>query len=52
MVRSPKPWYRKSRKCWFAMLDGKQHNLGPDKKDAFDHFYRLMLSSQESKSGC
>jgi integrase len=50
MVRSPKPWYRKSRKCWFVMLDGKQHNLGPDRKAAFDQFYRLMLSSQETKA--
>ncbi len=49
MARTPTPWYRKSRKCWFVMLDGKQHNLGPDKKAAFEKFYQLMLESKESK---
>ncbi len=49
MARTPTPWYRKSRNCWFVMLDGKQHNLGPDKKAAFEKFYRLMLETQQAK---
>ena len=44
MARMPSPWYRKSRNCWFVMLDGKLHNLGPNKKEAFEKFYRLIVS--------
>lgn len=50
MARTPTPWYRKSRKCWFVILDGKRHNLGPNKKAAFDQFYRLMLQSEELRT--
>lgn len=42
MARRPKPWYRKSRQAWFVTLDGVQHNLGPEKKEAYDRFYELM----------
>ena len=42
MARRPQPWFRKARHCWFVTIDGIQHNLGPDKKEAFDQFYRLM----------
>ena len=42
MARRPKPWYRKARQAWFVTLDGVQHNLGPEKKEAYDRFYELM----------
>ena len=42
MARRPKPWFRKSRKSWFVTLDGVQHNLGPDKKEAYERFHELM----------
>lgn len=42
MARRPKPWFRKDRGAWFVTINGKRHNLGPDKKAAFDEFYRLM----------
>lgn len=49
MARTPTPWFRKSRNCWFVMLGGKQLNLGPDKKKAFEEFYRLMLDCKEAR---
>lgn len=42
MARQPKPWYRKDRKVWAVTIDGKRHNLGRDKKEAFEQFYALM----------
>lgn len=47
MARRPKPWYRKDRDAWFVTIDGKRHNLGPDKDEAFDRFYRLMAQPQQ-----
>ena len=49
MARRPKPWYRKSRGAWFVTLDGAQHNLGPDKNEAFEQFYELMREPQQRK---
>ena len=42
MARRPRPWYRNARQSWFVTIDGVQHNLGPDKNDAFERFYALM----------
>lgn len=42
MARQPKPWFRKDRKSWFVTVNGHRHNLGPDKKEAFERFYALM----------
>ena len=42
MARSPKPWYRRDRKAWFVTINGKRHNLGPDRKSAFQRFHELM----------
>lgn len=46
MARSAKPWYRKSRDAWFVMIDGKQHCLGKDKKEAQKRFHELMAAPQ------
>lgn len=42
MARLPKPWYRKDRKSWFVTIDGQGHNLGPNRKLAFQSFYEMM----------
>lgn len=42
MARQPKPWYRKERKSWFVTINGKRHNLGPDKKEATCSFFKLV----------
>ncbi len=49
MARRPKPWYREARGAWFVTLGGVQHNLGPEKKDAFDRFYELMRQPHQVK---
>jgi integrase/recombinase XerD len=46
MARRPKPWFRKDRDAWFVTINGTRHNLGADKKTAFDTFYRLMRQPQ------
>ncbi len=49
MARRPKPWFRKSRRSWFVTIDGVQHNLGPEKAEAFDRFYELMRQPKERR---
>ena len=44
MSRPRKPWFRKSKKRWFVEFNGKQVNLGPHKKEAFQLFHKLMTS--------
>ena len=46
MARTPKPWFRKGR-GWFVTIGGTQHNLGRNKKAAFQEYYRLMQRSPE-----
>ena len=49
MARRPKPWFRKARNAWFVMIGGVQHNLGPDKNEAYDRFHQLMRQPQQRK---
>ena len=49
MARRPKPWFRRARRAWFVTVNGEQHNLGPDKAEAFDRFYELMRQPTERK---
>lgn len=49
MARRPKPWYRAARQAWFVMIDGVQHNLGPDKEAAYDLFYQLMRQPTQKR---
>ncbi|MBM3970799.1 MAG: hypothetical protein FJ302_13225 [Planctomycetes bacterium] len=42
MQRFPKPWFRPSRKTWFVTLEGKQFNLGGDRKLAFERYKALL----------
>jgi len=46
MARRAKPWFRKARGAWFVTVEGVQHNLGADKKEAFERFYQLMRQPQ------
>ena len=46
MAKTPKPWLRKGR-GWFVTIGGKQHNLGRDKRAAFQEYYRLMQQSPD-----
>lgn len=49
MPRFPKPWFRKDRNSWFVQLDGKQHNLGPDRELAFKRYHDLMAQPKKRK---
>lgn len=42
MARTPKPWYRKSKKAWYVFRNGKQVRLGKTKTEATQRFYELM----------
>ena len=46
MARRAKRWFRKARGAWFVTVEGVQHNLGADKKEAFERFYQLMRQPQ------
>ena len=49
MARRAVPWYRKSRKSWFVVLDGKQVNLGPDKTEAFRLFHEMQARPKSAR---
>ena len=42
MARLAKPWSRKQVRERYLTIDGQQHRLGPDKKDAYRRFRELM----------
>ena len=50
-MRFRKPFYRESRKLWYVQIDGKQINLGPDKKDAFEQYKKLITERKQHPVG-
>ena len=42
MAHYPKPFFRGDRGLWYVQLNGKQHNLGREKDDAFRRYHQLM----------
>ncbi|HEV7282272.1 MAG TPA: tyrosine-type recombinase/integrase [Pirellulaceae bacterium] len=42
MPHYPKPFFRPKRGLWYVQLEGKQHNLGPDREAAFTAYHELM----------
>ncbi len=42
-----KPWYRKSTGNWYVTVRGKQHNLGPDHREAERKYHALMQRQGE-----
>ena len=49
MPHHPKPFYRKPRKLWYVQIDGKQHNLGPDREAAFRRYHELMREPKQTR---
>ena len=43
MSRSAKPWFWKVRKTWCVTIEGTRHNLGAEKREAFQRFHELMV---------
>jgi integrase len=47
VARKPaKPWYRKDSDAWFICFQGKQINLGSDKKEAERRFHEIMATKE------
>jgi integrase len=42
MPHFPKPFFRKDRQLWYVQIGGHQHNLGTDRKKAFEQYHDLM----------
>ena len=42
-----KPFFRKQTSSWYVLIDGKQVNLGKDRKQAFREYHRLMAGRQD-----
>jgi hypothetical protein len=50
MARRPaKPWFRKDSQAWFICINGKQMNLGKDKKEAHRRFHGIMATNAPPK---
>jgi len=47
MPRTPRPWWRKDKKCWAVYIDGRRHNLGKDRDAAFQKFHDLMANPRK-----
>jgi integrase len=50
VVHFPKPFFRNDRKLWYVQIKGKQHNLGPDEKEAFHKYHQLMQMPEPVQS--
>jgi len=42
MPQFPKPFFVKARNIWRVQIEGKQHNLGPNRDQAFRRYHELM----------
>jgi integrase len=52
MPHFPKPFFKKGRGLWYVEIDRRQHNLGPDREQAFARYHELMRSRPvEADSG-
>lgn len=45
----PKPFFRQSRQLWYVQIEGRQHNLGPDRIKAFETYHDLMRQPTAKK---
>lgn len=49
MPHFPKPFFKKSRGVWYVEISRRQHNLGPDKDEAFRQYHQLMSQPHEQR---
>jgi integrase len=45
-MRQPKPFFREQTKSWYVQIGKKQHNLGPDEKEAWRKCHVLLSGRQ------
>jgi integrase len=44
MSHFPKPFFKQARGVWYVEINRRQHNLGPDKDEAFRQYHELMAA--------
>ena len=44
--RAQKPWKWKGRRNYYVIFDGKRHNLGPDREEAYRRFRELQANGK------
>jgi integrase len=49
MPHFPKPFFKKARRTWYVEINRRQHNLGPDREEAFRKSHQLMGQPQGRK---
>ena len=49
MPHFPKPFFKRGRGVWYVEIDRHQHNLGPDRDEAFRQYHELMGQPREHK---
>jgi integrase len=42
MPRDNRPWFRKSKGCWYVWIDDRQVSLGTDRKEAFKKWHVIL----------
>ena len=47
MPRVSKPWWWVSRQSWYVQIDGRRHNLGPDRTSAHQRYHELMAQPRK-----
>jgi integrase len=47
MPHHPKPFFKKSRQCWYVEINRKQIRLGTEREKAFDLYHQLMTQPRE-----
>ena len=50
MGRQNKPWYRRSKKCWYVTVNGKMVRLDPDKDESVRLFHELKAKKPVLKN--
>ncbi len=52
MPRVPGIWFRKSARCYYTKLNGKQHRLSPKAPEAKRMLYRLVGRDEKAPARC
>jgi integrase/recombinase XerC len=48
-MRQPQPFYRSAKKAYYCQIGKRQFSLGPDEKEAWKKFHRLMADGAPAK---
>ena len=45
-MRMPEPFFKKSHKCWYVEIDGKQKRLDSDEDKAWKLYHKMMAGQR------